>query len=777
MAKEEDFRSHILDSKITVSSFHTTEGAKEGIEFPVVLAEVVPRTNEWLVVEERTWEEVNSVVDGMAQGIYLSITNKGINSPYLIGLGVKEEPDTHTARVLAFASLYQRQLDLVSPITRERDNLLETYNQEKQKIRQKQGQTRSATRKINSLYDKEYGPKIRRLNATAATRESVGDLVLRHGAVDIFSANDPSLLEELPDILDNLKTISPRGYQMTTQFLRGMGEYLSKSTDSALFARYSYKRSPDIVSKHSDVEVLNLVLRRYFMVDAFAHDVEVSGLTQSLSSSFLIFIKNQAVYLSKTGIHKGFPHLMAIYDIATVAFSTTNLEIVDKTAAQVIDALFESLSHQKRFEDECRELALRYFRTVEQLALRGLGFLDSEATSESLRAKLRGDAEQTARELPVRMLTGFSLMQPDVFSFVSGYRFNSATINNIVRQCGLLLNKEYRRLDKNMKTAHTNYQWALATALGEELKGDQVTVDLARHFHRQVSVDSEFFKSGLAERVITGVTGKQLNVIEMQRLGREKAILLLLDQDDISTASGSDVFLADYLAYLFEKPDSERVGRQNERLWRAILDESKWFVSPRKDRFSEERDPELGEYGIASITFGINRRYPREHEVSIRFKGSPKEMVLWLTKEGQVLLKDRSLLRANLRSFQPFVNVILRRLYIITSAMLSENQQLVIRGGEESGPTFEWRRAHYRIFKAGSRFRLHSPSAKLHAKEIKAIYGIDIYQENQRRQEAGSLEQDQVMTFVREVAPAFVKETGPIPNELPFDPAWIPATL
>jgi len=228
-------------------------------------------------------------------------------------------------------------------------------------------------------------------------------------------------------------------------------------------------------------------------------------------------------------------------------------------------------------------------------------------------------------------------------------------------------------------------------------------------------------------------------------------------------------------------PDDGRVDnieRQNVGLTKVILDNSKWFVSPRGDRFSQERDIEIGSKGISSIVFRIDKKYPREHKVFVTLDVSSKPFVFWVDKEGKLLNEDRGTLTLDATQKQLLTNVVLRRLYLITSGDLSKYEELEF--GEESmlGRIFEWKRAHYREYPIGSIYTLGSEGAKVHAKEIKEDYGIDIWEEIRRRRKVGTLAEGQVMTFVREVSPR--DEVGNelvTPNELPFDPEWVPLRL
>ncbi len=221
----------------------------------------------------------------------------------------------------------------------------------------------------------------------------------------------------------------------------------------------------------------------------------------------------------------------------------------------------------------------------------------------------------------------------------------------------------------------------------------------------------------------------------------------------------------------------ERVAKENEFLWKEILDNPNWFVSPRGDRYLMEKDPWLKDQGIRSVVYNIDRRFPREHLIGVMISDIDYPFRFWLDTHRNLLGKEHQWL-TSLDPFarQAFTNLLLRRLYLITSGLLASDSSIVTPGGEE-GSWVDYRRAHYRhLFSTGSRpITLQSHGAILHADEIRRGYGIDIYKEIERRRKIETLKPNEFITFVREVIPEFMSDVV-VPNDLTYDPTLIRIT-
>jgi hypothetical protein len=138
------------------------------------------------------------------------------------------------------------------------------------------------------------------------------------------------------------------------------------------------------------------------------------------------------------------------------------------------------------------------------------------------------------------------------------------------------------------------------------------------------------------------------------------------------------------------------------------------------------------------ITLYLDRQGNYYHE--IEGKRVPSDSPIWLLAEMNSLIFDR-LHRITSGEYG------LREIGKTTETATGE-------GEEKKSKEVADRRNHYRTLTnraSGPIYTLQSKSAKEHAQYVKEKYGIDIYQETNRRREAGTLEPNQYITFVREV--------------------------
>ena len=199
-----------------------------------------------------------------------------------------------------------------------------------------------------------------------------------------------------------------------------------------------------------------------------------------------------------------------------------------------------------------------------------------------------------------------------------------------------------------------------------------------------------------------------------------------------------------------------------------------WFVSPRKDRFSARNDPQLTERAVKSIVFGVDKRFPREHKVEIQVEEPNQIFEFWIDTRRNLLGADHRVFSVDPIFKQVFINMILRRLYLITSGLLSEKGEKEETVTGEGGRIMEFRRAHYRLLRStpGRIITMSSHSAEKHAKDILKDYGISIPDEIRRRRALGTLKPDEFLTYVSEVVPEIL-DLLVLPNELKYEPEKI----
>jgi hypothetical protein len=302
--------------------------------------------------------------------------------------------------------------------------------------------------------------------------------------------------------------------------------------------------------------------------------------------------------------------------------------------------------------------------------------------------------------------------------------------------------------------------------------------------YHEVGIDFDIFdflqrNTSLIDRYqdkIAGVASEPFEKRERDFQTRAKVIKV-----SSSTKEMKEHFLtSDYLASFWyeELGDDarrtiERTERENVHLWREVLDNPIWFVSPRGDKFIGEDDPQLVSKAIESLTVRIDKAHPREHKVILMIAQVQEPLEFWLDTNRQLLNSSRRLVNVDTAVMQVFTNALLKRLYYITSGLLSTDQEQERKIAGE-GDKVPYRRAYYRIMESTDTrpITMRSPGAQTHAKEVLEEYGIDIYNEIQRRRDARTLRPDQYLTFVRETGGEnFARNV--LPNIIKYDPMAI----
>lgn len=215
----------------------------------------------------------------------------------------------------------------------------------------------------------------------------------------------------------------------------------------------------------------------------------------------------------------------------------------------------------------------------------------------------------------------------------------------------------------------------------------------------------------------------------------------------------------DYTAVLKQTQD-------NRELFRKIRDENLWFVAPNGDSFPDHANPAVARHNMKALTFypdPVSGGHRVELDSPLLLNGKPIKITLYLDRqgnyyheiEGKRVPSDSPIwLLAEMNS------LIFDRLHRITSGEYGlreigkTTETATGEGEEKKSKEVADRRNHYRTLTnraSGPIYTLQSKSAKEHAQYVKEKYGIDIYQETNRRREAGTLEPNQYITFVREV--------------------------
>ncbi len=271
--------------------------------------------------------------------------------------------------------------------------------------------------------------------------------------------------------------------------------------------------------------------------------------------------------------------------------------------------------------------------------------------------------------------------------------------------------------------------------------------------------------------------GKQMSVGSGQM--QEEYLREMSHFEKVDPKSGIALWAQALLALMFTRAGIEDVEdmikQQEERrvLFSRIRDQNIWFVAENGDQYSVDRNPELSDFNIKSLTF-----YPHSQLKGWRVEivadivdknGSPVRDEFLIDEDGRFLLRNGSpIILANWVRL-PFEQFILTRLHFITSGALSQKEPH--HKTDEGGRNIEVvRRPHWRTLTATpSRiYTLTSYAAKKHADYVLRVYGKDIYAENLRRRAVGTLKQNQCVTFVK---PTTVQLTDP--NQIVFDPSLL----
>lgn len=704
-------------------------------KFPDRVIPVKPLDDTWLAAPEREWGEIDQVIEGRLSGFQQNrLTGENISLPQ--------------ARLLAYADMMNEQQLLQQSLNAKAEELKGKY--EKEKLGKK-------VYLRNRLYQTKYAPEINRYTRELIKEQRITSLILRKAVMEMFSPPDEAglLLGNIPAIIEDMPDTERKGVR---QLLNHVADYLQETKDKDLYTRYHYRKSPDLAKKHTDVQVLTSAL-----------EMVLNPEYERLAKSYFVFLKNRSQQTPEFGAEP-YPRLSLLYDTLVAGFASANMQVLQKIGPDIIEGIYSPILKRNYIDQEVERLVTAHrvaHKSVKELA-------EAMGSKAAHYFSIMGFLPADKVPLPIEQI-----LASDDLRIEEGL----VTITN--RAHGLDiggLEKQIPTIGKILKLFAEKNSRAIGRYTQEEFgRMREIDVYLLMLPRRQVNN-----KLGVEEDLTIYLLNHINHVHDTSRPGPElgftteswrKERQTVVDGINIAPGDKTEHLLSNYFLYNWqqEKSNSDQRERQNEHLRREILDKSVWFVSPRGDRFVSERDEELKDKEISSITFHPDAKYPREHRVTMKLTGDFEPIRLWLDTNGKLLKGDRTPLGLDTAYYQILNNVILKRLFVITSGILSTSEDQEYEESEAERLPIAWRRAHYRIYKAGSRFTMQSEGAQEHAREILQVYGIDIYKEIKRRQEIGTLLPNQVLTFVREIAPKLPSgQEDTKPNELPFDPAWIP---
>lgn len=759
------------------------------------VVDVVPITDAWLISSERKWEEVDAVLEGRLRDIQKTFTDFDQPTSAALAYGIRRPIGDNQARLLAYAEL----VDEYRVVRESHDSVScrarEEYDEEKKQLQlrvKEKTLTRNRSRKwIAEMWKEKYEPKIAACSHNLQGSDQVLQLIYKKAAIDIFSVDrstdgeQPLVALRLAKLASDVQSVfvgskASEAFQQRNPLiflLSGLASYLSTTQDKGLFVEGTYRQSAELVTTNKDSRTISQVLEMACSTEPGL----VSERLRNLSKAYLYFLRAKASHFSRAKIIEDFPHLSLIYDLLNVAVHRGSVNVM-ASISSLVDEYYDPLLRSKEIEAELKQLMVAYKQRINKVNLdlsmvAALGMertvkISSDDPPQLLLDFMRSREFRLCHGLRAFGLTASRLETTSHFA-------NSQVVNRLARR----FEEDLVEMMKTPDETGLNQIEHCAGRLDSVYLYSKIGVEQDLRAGLNALAGSTTYRSSQGRsareqsRVMEeGLKPKDSPMSLVEKLDR---LRLMLAQESLYPSEEKDLFdgtLAGYYLKVFYRewgqPEQE-TARENDFLWREVLDNSEWFVSPRGDRFPVAKDPQLEDLGIQAITFRIDKGRPREHGVTVDFSVGQKSLKFWLTIDRELVSFKRELAIFDPALKTRFVNVLLKRLYVVTSGLLS--QETTVPQGEEGGPlSFEYRRAHYRYLISSDRrtITMESHGAQLHAEEIKKIYGIDIFREIERRRALGTLSQNQFLTFVREVAPT-IRGRLILPNELQYDPVLI----
>jgi len=739
-------------------------GGGEGVRI-----EVTPADDQWLLSKDRKWDEVSSVLEGRLLGIQSQLTDfVGEPGPLARSYGLEKPVSGNMARLLAYTGMIDeyRLVEDSHKLAAEKER--EAYESEKEQLKQHLKPSSGKYQKAIAGLQEKYEPELSSHSNSAREALGVRDLILRKAVVDIFSVSgnstetgEPLIAQQFLKLFGEAETITERGSSgfksrdPVEYFVDVLGKYLTSTNDVGLFVRYAYRNSPEIIRNLQDCTVLENVLE--MAVGKSSTGEDIAEYTK-LGKSCLDFLVHRASYLSSTGVKDTYPHLSLLYDLITTAGYGNSFRVL-KGVNQVVDSRYVDLISSSVVRKEIKKMASRMSQYQEVADLSGTGegmlvALENFATSPEYLLMMMFSMNQLINNFQEHLRMG----QFKSFETIRG------VVNVEANKVSSLLQAVARKeiIPRVLRLTECSLVSVVAKMAG------------VVNFPTEVDVLND---STL--RIFNGNSRSGMNKSELMEK-RTKAFERLSKLGSHVTGNGGEefrvatgeIFLTNFFG---EKVTNvEELLRENGYLWNEISSNCLWFVSPRGDRFLSDINPELKKQGIDSLTFRIDRDKPREYKVEVRVTGFGMPVTFWLDTERNLLDEARKPIVTDPMVKESFANLVFKRLFTITSGLLSDDTDRIGEPMNEEGRDQVFRRAHYRKIVSTERRKItmESHGAQIHAKLIKEIYGIDIFAEIKRRRAIGSLGQDQYLTFVQESSPKF-RGNLMLPNELKYDPTLI----
>lgn len=741
----------------------------------------------WLVDGSRKFEEVDQVLEGRLRGIEQLIYD---SETLRIKYGIESDKVSgNLARMIAYSESLE-EYDQLSTNCRARIDKLEAeYDEEKEALRQRVNPTKKKIKynhevtQIRKKYDQAILPFADRMRLS----ENISSLYLRKAAVDIFSFDEreggaTTIYQNLPGLVSHALAT---GQQTTADsglcsFVDRLTEYMVSSQDSDLLSRCEYKSSSGPISRTADMNLLGNTLNQAVNLTSYEERSDEENMMLKIYDAHYRMLFNRAIALSAQAFQteEEFPLTTLLIDSATCVAYQNNPVLIPHAAAY-IDNRFASMLYSPELKSETDALNSRWI-AVKKKSLQELNeiFLTLKP-GEDIPPEQREFVSRKLQLIDRRTLTSdCERLELGLYTLGATVAQQGAEVpwGNFITPVKIISNHEdfwlrgeYSELNDQIDNLRLAIGGFISVPEPAPLEIDLHTAltysmpDLYQHF-----IDMQPFMVH-----VPNVIDRKSALAEMKKATKR------VPHDLRASSYAMKIYGQGFWGDI-ETGFAEELGSENNSLWYEILDNSIWFISPRGDRFLSQNDPELAERGVESILFNIDKAYPREHFVRIKFEDIEEPMELILNKQRQILLvaQDES---TEEMLFRPLImqsdqqlgleNLILKRLYAITSGLLGSGTPEEPLGKDRTGPDYEFKRAYYAILRH-PRYHMQSPGALDHAELIKTIYGIDIFKETERRRKIGTLDPDHHLTFVKERTPDKIARNV-LPNDLVFDPILV----
>ncbi len=785
--REQGITPHIVEGWKTVRIPKNEQVSYEGPVTHDLVTEVQALDDAWLLDTSRTPEEIDYVLEGRLQEIQLSLQHPD-QSPIAQKYGITHLLSEPSERLVAYAELMDEYNQLSQGHRSRAENLRTELDTEKEAIKDQVRQRKMKQGKSKKLIHETASRYAARMNVQREKEgqaQHVQELVARKFILDNLSASEDSqnqAITYLPAALNH--TVESFGNEevgtATLQaFIGHITDHLRTSDDTYLFRQFRYKRNGGLTSRQEDMEVLHAVQNMAFNPDYYSGNPITQHLIREMGESMVVFMKRQALFQSQQSFtsERPYPALSFMYDLAnsTLAASSPGLE---RSMARMLTQHFSDYVDSPWVMKEVKQLTSNSHERVRNVAL---------TASVQDKAILQPPIQVGNKEVPIprdipeefvelllspewRLFNGLRIGNSRFFPMNRMYT-ESSVFNKLSRSIGAEEDKELAKAPpeyiENKRRFEENIAHLITTHGVYKMRGvvsdifDRVGIDVSTNNDDYMKL-AGFNDLSRNERI------KELADIDKQ----------LPRQPEVGYPTLQETYFLYFWAQEFyNSPRSQeqldQYEEENRYLWGEVLDNQKWFVSPRGDRFNAEHDPLLQERFLDSMTFRIDREHPREYIVDLTLPGIQTPIRLWLDQHRNVRDRDRGVLLVDKSAKTAFTNAILKRLYYITSGLLSKDPT-----GDEHGDgnslDLEYRRAHYTILNSTSSrpITMTSHGALIHAQEVLEQYGIDIFAEIARRRRIGRLLPHQYLTFTREVTPQVV-ERNILPNIIKFDPTAI----